>query len=256
VFVLSLIKSPNLPFNTAAQAELAVSYIMLGWWYATLVQMPLGEFANWRHWQCQQQLPGIIVLQRGAVAKLNIVAKETQSPCSSSSGSSSSMWMPGWQHVVTKTGLLMSCQHGIVVVALCCRVPGTLLLHKPKAQQAATATAAAGNTTAVAGPATAAAAAVTSQNNVVSFSGSSSSSSSKLAEQDVQQGLVATPQARQQLHVLRVGAAAPVQAGFATLQRYAELQDKGSSRYLATWHAQHCCQHWCSSAYAQDITSL
>lgn len=43
VLVLSLIKSPNLPFNTAAQAELAVSYIMLGWWYATLVQMPLGE---------------------------------------------------------------------------------------------------------------------------------------------------------------------------------------------------------------------
>lgn len=47
VLVLSLIKSPNLPFNTAAQAELAVSYIMLGWWYATLVQMPLGE-SSWR----------------------------------------------------------------------------------------------------------------------------------------------------------------------------------------------------------------
>jgi hypothetical protein len=43
VIVLSLIKSPNLPFNSAAQAELAVSYIMLGWWYATLVQMPLGK---------------------------------------------------------------------------------------------------------------------------------------------------------------------------------------------------------------------
>jgi hypothetical protein len=46
VLVLSLIKSPALPFNTAAQAELAVSYIMLGWWYATLVQMPLGELVG------------------------------------------------------------------------------------------------------------------------------------------------------------------------------------------------------------------
>lgn len=44
VLVLSLIKSPDLPFaaNTAAQADTAVSYIMLGLWYATLVQMPLG----------------------------------------------------------------------------------------------------------------------------------------------------------------------------------------------------------------------
>jgi len=43
VLVLSLIKSPDLPFNSATQADMAVSYIMLGWWYATLVQMPLGE---------------------------------------------------------------------------------------------------------------------------------------------------------------------------------------------------------------------
>jgi hypothetical protein len=48
VLVLSLIKSPSLPFNTAAQADMAVSYIMLGLGYATLVQMPLGEWV----WLC------------------------------------------------------------------------------------------------------------------------------------------------------------------------------------------------------------
>lgn len=43
VLVLGLLKSPDLPFNSAAHADMAVSYIMLGWWYATLVQMPLGK---------------------------------------------------------------------------------------------------------------------------------------------------------------------------------------------------------------------
>uniref|UniRef100_A0A383VRR9 Auxin efflux carrier n=1 Tax=Tetradesmus obliquus TaxID=3088 RepID=A0A383VRR9_TETOB len=44
VMVMSFVKNPNLPFNTAAEAELAVSYVMLGWFYATMVQMPLGHW--------------------------------------------------------------------------------------------------------------------------------------------------------------------------------------------------------------------
>lgn len=44
VMVMSSVKNPNLPFNTAAEAELAVTYVMLGWFYATMVQMPLGEY--------------------------------------------------------------------------------------------------------------------------------------------------------------------------------------------------------------------
>jgi hypothetical protein len=45
VMVMSFVKNPNLPFNTASEAELAVSYVMLGWFYATMIQMPLGEWA-------------------------------------------------------------------------------------------------------------------------------------------------------------------------------------------------------------------
>jgi hypothetical protein len=47
VMVMSFVKNPNLPFNTASEAELAVSYVMLGWFYATMVQMPLGEWCCW-----------------------------------------------------------------------------------------------------------------------------------------------------------------------------------------------------------------
>lgn len=43
VMVMSFVKNPNLPFNTAAEADMAVSYVMLGWFYATMIQMPLGE---------------------------------------------------------------------------------------------------------------------------------------------------------------------------------------------------------------------
>lgn len=43
VMVLAFVKNPHLPFHTAAEAELAVSYVMLGWFYATMIQMPLGE---------------------------------------------------------------------------------------------------------------------------------------------------------------------------------------------------------------------
>lgn len=42
VMVLSFVKNPNLPFNTANEADLAVTYVMLGWFYATMIQMPLG----------------------------------------------------------------------------------------------------------------------------------------------------------------------------------------------------------------------
>eukprot|EP00775_Hariotina_reticulata_P013575 gene13575-13700_t len=42
VMVLCLVHSPHLHFNTAAEADLAVSYVMLGWFYATMVQMPIG----------------------------------------------------------------------------------------------------------------------------------------------------------------------------------------------------------------------
>jgi hypothetical protein len=48
VMVMSFVKNPNLPFNTASEAELAISYVMLGWFYATMVQMPLGERAMGR----------------------------------------------------------------------------------------------------------------------------------------------------------------------------------------------------------------
>jgi hypothetical protein len=47
VMVMSFVKNPNLPFNTASEAELAVSYVMLGWFYATMIQMPLGEWGCW-----------------------------------------------------------------------------------------------------------------------------------------------------------------------------------------------------------------
>lgn len=43
VMVMSFVKNPHLPFNTASEAELAVSYVMLGWFYATMIQMPLGK---------------------------------------------------------------------------------------------------------------------------------------------------------------------------------------------------------------------
>jgi hypothetical protein len=45
VLVLSLLKSPALPFHTAAHADAAVCYGMLGLAYAQIVQMPLGACA-------------------------------------------------------------------------------------------------------------------------------------------------------------------------------------------------------------------
>lgn len=46
VMVMSLVNNPHLPFNTAEESELAVCYVMLGLFWATLIQMPLGELSH------------------------------------------------------------------------------------------------------------------------------------------------------------------------------------------------------------------
>jgi hypothetical protein len=40
---MSLVHSPHLHFNNVSEMDAAVSYVMLGWFYATMVQMPIGD---------------------------------------------------------------------------------------------------------------------------------------------------------------------------------------------------------------------
>jgi hypothetical protein len=44
VMVGSLVNNPHLTFAASpSEADLGVSYVMLGWFWATFMQMPLGE---------------------------------------------------------------------------------------------------------------------------------------------------------------------------------------------------------------------
>lgn len=73
--VLSLVRSPHLALGAhgADAADMAVCFIMLGWFYATLVQMPMGARALCFALCCALAVPAVLTerrLREGACARL------------------------------------------------------------------------------------------------------------------------------------------------------------------------------------------